>query len=480
MKLVYRLLIFSLGLITVLVMVVVVIVDTRLQERIIAERAAELRREARLIASQWTGDSDAFTIAQNAAAAVGGRVSLVSPGGAIVADAATGGEPVSPAGTSPGRPEIAKALGGETGIATEATPGIGGHEIYVAIPATRGAVRVGVHTRTLDAIFDTARRDLVTAGFFALAWAFLLALMFARYVSRPIIQLRDVAAALARREFGKHPPIDAPGEVGDLAESLEHLSARLESLENIRRDFIANVSHELCSPLTIASGFAITLANQDPPPEARKQFARAIVSNTTRMQRVIDDMLDLSRIESGGWIPRPEAVALQNAVDEVFESLGPAASAKGIALVSTLDSASATVQADRSAVRQIVANLTENALRHTSTGRIEVFSESTGDGTWIGVRDTGEGIAPHHLPRIFERLYRADKGRARRSGGSGLGLAIVKHMAEAHGGRVAAQSEPGIGTTIRAFLPLRPETRHDVSIASPAPLNLDSAATSAS
>ncbi|HVF39239.1 MAG TPA: ATP-binding protein [Gemmatimonadaceae bacterium] len=479
MKLVYRLLIFSLALITVLVMVIVVIVDTRLQERIIAERSAELEREARLIAAHWTTGADPSAIARSGAETLGGRVSLISKDGRIIADAATGGEPVNLVGAPARRPEVAHAIAGKTGASTEAIPGKEGVEMYVAIPAPPGIVRIGVHTNTLDAIFDNARRDVVTAGFFALAWAFLLALLFARYVSRPVIQLRDVAASLARREFGNHPKIEAPGEVGQLAQSLEHLSGRLESLENMRRDFIANVSHELCSPLTIASGFAVTLANQDPPAETRKQFARAIVSNTARMQRVIDDMLDLSRIESGGWIPRPESVLLAGVVQEVFDSLRPAAASKGVMLVSNLDPAGELIQADRTAVRQIFANLTENALRHTTSGRVEVFSESEQDGTWIGVRDTGEGIAPHHLPRIFERLYRADKGRARRSGGSGLGLAIVKHMAEAHGGRVSAESQQGLGTTIRAFFPRIPGARRMPTPVSTAQLNLDGATTSA-
>ncbi|MBA3341646.1 MAG: HAMP domain-containing protein [Gemmatimonadaceae bacterium] len=476
MKLVYRLLIFSLALITVLMMVVVAIVDTRLQERIIGERAAELGREARLVAGQWTAQGNPEELARTASIALGGRVTLIDTDGRVVGDAAANGGTGQTIGTRYTRPEVASALAGEESTVAP-TPHLAGPELYQAVQTPLGIVRVGVHTRTLEAIFDAARRDVVTAGFFALAWAFTLALLFARYVSRPVIQLRDVARALARREYGNHPKIDAPGEVGDLAKSLEHLSVRLETLESVRRDFIANVSHELCSPLTIAGGFAVTLANHDPPPEARKQFARAIVSNTTRMQRVIDDMLDLSRIESGGWIPVPEPIDLAAIIEEVFESLGPAATAKGIALVSDLHAGGSVLVADRTAVRQTIANLTENALRHTENGSITVFTRPGTDGAWLGVRDTGEGIASNHLPRIFERLYRADRGRARRSGGSGLGLAIVKHMAEAHGGRVDAESVVGGGTTIRAFFPHVPSARETSGLAGRVRLNLDSVAT---
>jgi signal transduction histidine kinase len=133
--------------------------------------------------------------------------------------------------------------------------------------------------------------------------------------------------------------------------------------------------------------------------------------------------------------------------------LRPAANRKGVALLCDFVPGGGRIIADRTAVRQTIANLSENAIRHTHAGSITVFTEVTTEGVWLGVRDTGEGIAAHHLPRIFERLYRVDSGRARRSGGSGLGLAIVKHMAEAHGGRVDAQSEPGLGTTIKALFP---------------------------
>ena len=112
---------------------------------------------------------------------------------------------------------------------------------------------------------------------------------------------------------------------------------------------------------------------------------------------------------------------------------------------------------DRTAVRQILANLIDNSLRHTDRGQVAVFAARQSDGMQIGVRDTGSGIGPEHLPRIFERFYRADASRARDSGGTGLGLAIVKHLVEAHGGSVTAESTPGQGTTITTFFPLRPD-----------------------
>lgn len=453
MKLVYRLLIFALGVIMVFTTVTVLLVDKKLRDRVMDERARELGRDAQLIGAQWSANSRPQITAERAVRALSGRVTLIDSTGIIVADAATGRMQPGRTGTRAMRPEVAAALGGETGIVLEKGESAEDGELYVAVPAGQGVVRVGVELASLNEIFDVTRRDMISAGFLATLCVALFAVLFGQYVSKPVTQLRDIAGSLSRREFDGHPTVVAPGEVGELADSLAQLSGQLQNLEGVRRDFIANVSHELCSPLTIASGFAATLARHDPPAEERQQFARAILSSTNRMQRVIDDMLDLTRIESGGWMPRPETIPLFDVTDEVLDSLRPAAARKGIALLCEFAPGAKVIDADLTAIRQTIANLSENAIRHTTAGSITIFSERTAEGVWLGVRDTGEGILPEHLPRIFERLYRVDSGRARGSGGSGLGLAIVKHMAEAHGGRVDARSAPGLGTTIRALFP---------------------------
>jgi signal transduction histidine kinase len=453
MRLIYRLLLFSMALVIILTVFVMLIVDMRLRDNIVNERASELQREAEIIGAEWDVGANPQDVAARAAQALGGRVTFVDPSGRIVGDAATASFTAATIGDKATRPEIALAAADKPAIIIEPDKGDGSSDIYVAQKSKRGIVRIGVEMSTLDRIFDRARRDVLTSGFVALLWAGLFSVVFARYVSRPIGQLRDMARALARREFEGQADVHAPGEVGDLAESLKQLSARLQALEGLRREFIVNVSHELSSPLTIASGFAATLARHDPPAESRKQFARAILSNTHRMQRVIDDMLDLSRIETGSWVPRVDQVLLRDEINEIFNAVGPAAQQKNIKLRCEVDDRAAIIRADPTWVRQILGNLIENALRHTVRGEIVAFATQTHEGTTIGVRDTGEGIAPYHLPRIFERLYRADTGRARPSGGSGLGLAIVKHMVEAHGGHVHAESTVGVGTVITAFFP---------------------------
>lgn len=224
-------------------------------------------------------------------------------------------------------------------------------------------------------------------------------------------------------------------------------------LEAVRRDFVANVSHELRTPLTVVSGFVETLADEELPSDLRRKFLGMVEANVRRMQRIVDDLLDLSRIESGGWRPNPIEQDIAAMASEISAPLLETARAKGVVLRVAVAPDASTVYADSTAARQILINLTENALRHTTSGEAVLFSEADDEGTWIGVRDTGVGIGVEHLPRIFERFYRADPGRAREVGGTGLGLAIVRHLTEAHGGRVRAESTPGVGTTISAFFP---------------------------
>jgi two-component system, OmpR family, phosphate regulon sensor histidine kinase PhoR len=228
---------------------------------------------------------------------------------------------------------------------------------------------------------------------------------------------------------------------------------RIRRLELVRRDFVANVSHELRTPLTVIGGFAETLADDDLPEKSRRQFAATIHANAQRMQRIVDDLLDLSRLESGRWTPEVTTVDVRSVAEEVFATVQKPAEEKNLSLEIDIGEGANTVVADRTALRQVISNLAENAVRYTASGSVTVFTERDAGGTWIGVRDTGPGITREHLPRIFERFYRVDAGRARDGGGTGLGLAIVKHLVEAHGGVLKAESKPGEGTWIAALFP---------------------------
>lgn len=243
----------------------------------------------------------------------------------------------------------------------------------------------------------------------------------------------------------------------------------LRKLEDMRRDFVANVSHELKTPLTAIRGYSETLQDEDLSPELRRQFLDATLRNADRLQRIVDDLLDLSRIESGGWRPHLAAVDASALALEAWDEFRPRATETGVEFGVTSDGAP-PVSADPEGLRQILCNLYDNAMRYTPAGgRITVrlarvadeASAELGVGharVAIDVTDTGTGIPSDALPRIFERFYRVDPSRSRAEGGTGLGLSIVKHLAEQMGGDVVAESRLGSGTTVRVLLPVAAPT----------------------
>jgi len=167
----------------------------------------------------------------------------------------------------------------------------------------------------------------------------------------------------------------------------------------------------------------------------------------------VDDLLDLSRIESGGWKPNPVRIDVRALASEALAAVEQIRPATHVELRLEIAADATHVWADSTALRQILTNLVDNAVRHTGEGSVTVYTQRVEGGVAVGVRDTGFGIPADHLPRIFERFYRVDAGRSRSEGGTGLGLAIVKHLVEGHGGRVRAESAVGRGTTIRAEFP---------------------------
>jgi len=226
----------------------------------------------------------------------------------------------------------------------------------------------------------------------------------------------------------------------------------IRRMETVRRDFIANVSHELRTPLTAIRGYAETLVGDVPEGSTAHRFSETIRNNARRMQHIVDDLLDLSRIESGGWVPAQAVVGLDTVARDAVTAFGDQLRTKDVELVVDV-AAAPEVYADPTALRQVLVNLLGNALRHTASGAVTVRSQPVPDGVAVTVSDTGSGISPEHLPRIFERFYRVDPGRSRVEGGTGLGLAIVRHLVEAHGGRVWAESAPGEGTMVTAVFP---------------------------
>jgi len=233
-----------------------------------------------------------------------------------------------------------------------------------------------------------------------------------------------------------------------------HDISDLRRLEAVRRDFVANVSHELKTPLTSIAGYAETLVNDRPDDDTRMRFLGVIAQNARRMQHLVDDLLDLARLESGSWAPATQALDIAGAATSAWTSFARRAEERGVALT-LAGTEGKRVYADPEALAQIFTNLFDNALRHTGKGgTIAVEAKRVDAGMQLVVRDTGSGIPAEHLPRVFERFYRVDPARSRDQGGTGLGLSIVRHLVHAHGGRVDLESALGEGTTVRMTFPV--------------------------
>lgn len=233
-----------------------------------------------------------------------------------------------------------------------------------------------------------------------------------------------------------------------------HDITRLRRLEQVRRDFVANVSHELRTPLASIKGYAETLregALDDK--ENRVGFVKTIEEQADRLSKLVDDLLDLSAVESGHRIPKLAPTDIRSLAVDVSRQFAAAAAARGVTLTSASAGESMAL-ADSEQVRQVIANLIDNAIKYTETGgRIEISLATKGADVLVSVKDTGVGIPETDLARVFERFYRVDKARAREAGGTGLGLAIVKHLVEAQGGRVWVESRQPGGSTF--FFTLR-------------------------
>lgn len=227
----------------------------------------------------------------------------------------------------------------------------------------------------------------------------------------------------------------------------------LRHLEQMRQEFVANVSHELRTPLTSIKGFAETLLNSNFEDRAlSERFLRIIDNETDRMIALINDLLDLSRIESGKQPLKMGAVDLKEVFEDTVLMLQNKANAKGVTLENNIYT-SAMVEGDEKLLKQVALNLVDNGIKYNSEGgRVWIEAEQGLDSVEVIVGDTGLGIATEHLDRIFERFYRVDKGRARHMGGTGLGLAITKHIIDKHKGTIAIESRLGKGTKIRITL----------------------------
>jgi len=556
---------------TLLVVVValgtlLVLAEVSLRSDIEDQTRENLMREARLAVHALPTDSLKW---QSAVMAfheeTGLRFTVIDSSGRVRAESDVAPQSVSSIENHATRPEVQAALRDGIGSARRHSATVGQLDIYVAVRAGPGVVRVASALSRVDAIVGATQRSLVGASLLALVVAAVLSLLAGRHLTQPITAITQAARAIAQGQTPRFPHSSIPdiedliGAVRDMHEQLarrfeELRSERSESaalvaamvegviatdareriitanpaarrllgygmsqplpdrpqlfrtkqardavqaviegesvvereieldgaavllsgrplpdggtllvlhdvsalrrLETVRRDFVANVSHELKTPLTSISGYAETLSHELPDAETTRRFLGVILANARRMQRLVDELLDLSRIESGGWRPAPERLDVAALARETWSLVDERLLDGRPGMSVEIQARAEAVWADPDAFRQILANLFDNAVRYTpADGEIAVRAWAGSGGVFVAVQDRGPGIPRDHLSRIFERFYRADAGRARAEGGTGLGLAIVKHLVEAHGGHVQVESELGRGTTFTCWLP---------------------------
>jgi signal transduction histidine kinase len=306
----------------------------------------------------------------------------------------------------------------------------------------------------------TVVRDLRTRWLLATAIALLLSgivgLALSGAITRPLRRLTQAAGAVTRGQLDQRVPVDSRDELGRLSQAFNQMTARLSAAHQMQVDFVANVSHELRTPLTAVKGMVETLrAGAVDDPLVRDQFLKTVEDETDRLIRLVNDLLVLSRADSGGLNLQREPVDLVQLVHDVVHRLTPQAESRGLTLETDASPDSRPALADRDRLEQVLVNLLDNAIKYSQpSGTVRVLVDSPEDG-WlrVAVRDEGIGISAADLARVGERFYRADRARSRALGGCGLGLAIAKALIQAHGGELVVESQEDQGTRVAFTLP---------------------------
>ncbi|MBX5491264.1 MAG: HAMP domain-containing histidine kinase [Chloroflexi bacterium] len=321
-------------------------------------------------------------------------------------------------------------------------------------------------------------RALLVSALAAAALAALLSLLLARQLAQPLRELAAGARALAAGNLRQRVRVAGHDEVGELALAFNEMAASLERAETARRNLVADVAHELRTPLTVIEGTVDAMLDGVYPADPER--LESIRDETRLLAKLVADLRELSLADVGALRLEREPLEPGALVRRAVAAASARAAARGVELSGQVEDDLPLVLADEQRVTQVLANLLDNALRYTPAGgTVTVAASATPSpqpgvaglpGVCFAVQDTGPGIAPDDLPHIFERFYRADPSRSRRSGGSGLGLAIARGYIEAHGGRIWAESTLGAGTTIRFWLPASAvPARLTTSVRLPAP-----------
>jgi len=369
------------------------------------------------------------------------------------------------------RPELVAARAGSVGVATRVSDTLGIRMRYVAIPVYErgeiaGFVRAAASVESIDRRIAYVQRVVAMWVGAAVLASLMVAFLLARHIVGPVSSMTELAESMAGGDYDQRLPVARKDELGQLGEAMNRMAeschkqmSELQLLERIRRDFVANASHELKTPITAIRGFVETMLEDGDMPDAQRgRFLSKTRNQVERLSALVTDLLALSRQEADIGEQEHKLVAMRRAVMGCEEVMTPAAKHRGIALKTDICKSHVMVMGEEEGIAAVLINLVDNAIKYTPEGgRVELRLRSEGKDAVVEVQDTGVGIAPEHQERIFERFYRVDKARSREVGGTGLGLAIVRRVVMSHGGTIRIESDPGEGSTFRVTFPLAPD-----------------------
>lgn len=294
---------------------------------------------------------------------------------------------------------------------------------------------------------------LLVSGLAGLAIALIVGLVITRSIYGPLRNVTSAVRAVGRGDYDVRVPEEGPDETKDLARAVNRMTEQVQNNEQTLQDFMADVSHELRTPLTSIRGFTQALIDGTvDQPEQRQRSAQIIDDEARRMLRLVEELLDLSRMQAGEFRLQLETVDPAELVTHVAEVFSQRAADAGLDLTVDLPPALPAISCDFDRMVQVLANLVDNAIDHTPHGGVTLSAAPEGRSVVLAVQDTGEGIPADNLPLLFDRFYRGESTARRR--GTGLGLAISREIVRAHGGQIMADSTLGVGTRFLLTLPV--------------------------
>ncbi len=308
-------------------------------------------------------------------------------------------------------------------------------------PVQIGAVFAASSVKAFNAFRLDILKMILFAGLAAFAISFCVIWLFSYKLVQPLRNMAAAARCFGEGNFSVRVPVTSQDEIGQLAVAFNNMADSLASSEHVRRDFIANVSHELKTPMTTIAGFIDGILDGTIPPEKQSHYLGIVSQEVKRLSRLVRTMLDLSRIDSGELRLRPARFDLTGVVLSVMLSFEQAIENKKIEVRGLENAESLFVDGDPDMIHQVVYNLVDNAVKFTNEGGyIEIELRDEEDRTVVSVENSGDGISPDELPMVFERFYKTDKSRSQDRKGMGLGLYIVKTIIRLHGGEISAKS----------------------------------------